>query len=538
MTIRTDSEGSLDGLALTALLRAGGDWLAANAPAVDALNVFPVPDGDTGTNMSLTLKAALQAMEEDAAAGVGPACRALARGALLGARGNSGVILSQWLDGLVEVLAGLETVGGADLALALDRAAQRAYDAVSEPKEGTILTVVRAAAEAARALDGNPEIVLKAALHGAQQALAATPELLPLLKDAGVVDAGGQGIVLILEGSLAALTGRRLDPPSGLGSIDANWLAQAGEDHYADPWGYCTEFVIQAPGLSAGHVREAITSHGGALLVVGSEGLVRVHVHTQDPGAALTVGLGMGTLHRIKIDNMGDQQRVLAAGDGPAAPVAPIVAVVAGEGLARVFRSLGAAAIVSGGQSMNPSTQEMAAAARSVAATEVILLPNNPNVIPAAKRVAEAAGKPVKVICTTTVPEGIAALLAYNPELDIEHNADAMVAQTKGIHTVEVTRAVRDATVEGLQVKQGQFLGLVAGRPVGCGSTAGQALDNALDSLDLAAGYLVTLYHGDGVTGDEAEVLARALGERPDTPQVEVVWGGQPHYPYIASVEA
>lgn len=495
-------------------------WLEANAAAVNALNVFPVPDGDTGTNMSLTLNAGVDAM----AAAPDDAPRALAQGALLGARGNSGVILSQWLAGLAEGLAG-------GLKPALWAGSDRAYKALSEPVEGTILTVVRGAAEAAEGT--SPEDLLETALQGAREALAKTPELLPVLRQAGVVDAGGQGIVLVLEGALAELQGRALRPAASLGSIDADWLAEA---QHAGSFGYCTEFIIQAEALFPDEVRDRISPLGDSLLVVGDARTVRVHIHTEDPGATLSQAIAMGSLHRIKIDNM-TEQSVRLAESKPEAGTLPVVAVVPGEGLANVYRSMGAARIVAGGQTMNPSTQEMARAVEAVDAPAVLLLPNNPNVIAAAEQVAQVVGKRVAVVPSLTVAQGIAALLAYNPEESVEDNARGMAARLESVHTVEVTRAVRDASMDGLSVTQGQYLGLVERKPAATGNTPGEAMDRALDELGLEGGYLVTLYYGEGVTADEASALAWALKERPDTPEVEVVWGGQPHYQYIASVE-
>lgn len=512
------------------MMEGAARWLEANAAAVNALNVFPVPDGDTGTNMSLTLKAGVDAMAATPEEGV----RALAHGALLGARGNSGVILSQWLAGLSD---GLE--GGWQRALRA--ASDRAYKALSDPVEGTILTVVRGAAGAAKGVrSSNVEKVLQASLEGAREALATTPELLPVLREAGVVDAGGQGIVLILEGALADLQGRELRPAASLGAIDAQWLAEAQHER---SWGYCTEFVVQGDGLSPEAVRERVSPLGDSLLVVGDAGTVRVHIHTEDPGAALSLGVSLGSLHRIKIDNMTEQHARVVGGtlpevlEGRGAAPAPIVAVVPGEGLARVYLSMGAARIVPGGQTMNPSTEEMAQAVEAVDAPAVLILPNNPNVVAAAEQVAQVVDKAVRVVPSRTTVQGIAALLAYNPEESVEKNARGMAARLDSVYTVEVTQAVRKASIEGVSVKQGQYLGLLERKPAAAGNTPGEAMDRALDELGLDAGYLVTLYYGEGVTAEEASALARALKERPDTPEVEVVWGGQPHYQYIASVE-
>ncbi len=540
---------------LIALTQAATAWLRANVDAVNALNVFPVPDGDTGTNMLLTLEAALSAVPASPAS---PAAtrEALSQGALLGARGNSGVILSQFVAGLAEALPLAEPCDGRAVAAALAAAAHRAYASVPEPAEGTMLTVARAAAggaETAARQTADIAQVLAGALGAARTALERTPDLLPVLREAGVVDAGGQGLVLLLEGALAALEGAHLGPGyESLGRVDAGWLktAHAERLHRAgSAWGYCTEFVIRGDGLSVEKLREDFARYGESLLVVGDAAAVRVHVHAQDPGAPISHAAALGSLHSIKVDNLQEQHGGLltadARGPAPAANhpagsrTSPVIAVVPGDGIAQVFLSLGAAAVIAGGDTMNPSVGEIAASAAALGEPFAVVLPNNPNVAAACVQARSLTTTvDLHVVPSHTIPQGIAALLAWKPEADLARNLEAMQQALACVTTLEVTAATREAAVAELAVKPGQYLGLIDRAIRTAARTPGEALDGCLNELDLSPGYLVTLYYGADITEEEAQVLARALRERPDQPEVEVHRGGQPHYHYIASVEA
>lgn len=533
-----------DGFHLLAMLRQATAQLEQHAAAVDALNVFPVPDGDTGTNMLLTMRAALASAEEGDASAAAVA-RAAADGALRGARGNSGVILSQALRGLARGLEGRDSFTPPDFAGALCSASEDAYRGVGQPVEGTILTVLRESAEAAVSAAGSSNQplnqVLAAAVDRARLSLAQTPDLLPVLKEAGVVDAGGQGWVLLLEGALASAEGRPLPAPAAtLGSIHREWLAQAAAVHREDDggtWGYCTQFLVRGQSLNVDALLDQLSSLGGSVLVVGDASALRVHVHAQDPGPPLSLGASLGTLHDVKVDNMAEQHTGLLARTADGAPAQlPVVAVAPGPGLAEVFRSLGAA-IVPGGQTMNPSAVELAEAAGRLAAQEVVLLPNNSNIVATARLACQITSKRLFVVPSTTVPQGLAALLAFNPSADAAANAASMEAQLQRVSTIEVTRATRAATVGGVSVGQGEYIALLEGELVAAADSPGAALERALDRLAEAPGALITLYYGEGVGRDMAEDLAIRLRGRPSEPEVEVVEGGQPHYVYIVSVE-
>ncbi|MBI2887890.1 MAG: DAK2 domain-containing protein [Chloroflexi bacterium] len=535
-----------DGATLREMLREGTTWLEKNAQAVDALNVFPVPDGDTGTNMLLTMRAAMEEADGCPSSAASVMAQAVAHGALLGARGNSGVILSQILRGLAQGLAGKSSFDGPDLARALLLSAETAYRGVAQPVEGTMLTVIREAAEAARPAEagGSVAAVLEKVVSAAQVSLANTPNLLPVLKEAGVVDAGGQGVVVLLEGALAHLQGRSLgEGYRTLGEISRDWLEAAGRLDHAEagpPWGYCTQFLIQGQDLSLEEIRGRLEALGSSVLVVGDAAAARVHVHTLDPGAALSFGVALGALDSVKVENMQAQHAALlqARRAAAAAPPVPVVAVVPGEGLAQVFRSMGATEVVSGGQSMNPSTQEVARAVEAINADTVLVLPNNPNVIRTCQQVHLLTTRRVLVVPTRTIPQGIAALLALNQERSPEDNAQAMEENLASVRTIEVTTATRSVTLKGVAVAAGKPIGLLDRDLVAGGETALEVLNAVLDTLPSQEGSLVTLYYGEAVAETDAAAVAAALRARPDRPEVEVVWGGQPHYLYFVSVEA
>lgn len=535
--------------AFRAAVAAATQWLEANAAAVDALNVYPVPDGDTGSNMLLTMRSGIAAVENEPDANALPLAQALAHGCLMGARGTSGVILSQICRGFAEGLATAGTLDAAGLRVALRQAATQAYRAVTHPVEGTMLTVMRAAAEAAELVDPTAagSVVLQASVAGAKAALASTPEQLPVLKQAGVVDAGGQGLVLLLEGAMSALTGMPLSAPLGsLGEIDRDWLAAslaAGGEH--EGWGYCTQFAVTAPIGGEPAVRAALPPDATSVLVVGDERALQVHLHTLDPGAALTGAIVLGPLHNIKVDNMSDQNAALAARRAMTpAPLAddagglPVVAVVPGEGLARVFRSLGAARIVSGGQSMNPSVQQLADAASTIPGDTVILLPNNPNVHLVCQRLHEVLDKRVLIVPSTTVVQGIAALLAGEFQSNVDELAGAMTEGMARVRSIEVTKATRTVTLDGVAVVAGHYVALLDRNIVACSPETLTVIQTALDRAAAPPGSLITLYTGEGVSSIEGGRVAGALLQRADAPTVEVVEGGQPHYPYLLSLES
>ncbi len=550
---------TVDGPGFLRALGAGAGWLERNVGGVNALNVFPVPDGDTGTNMFLTMKSAYTAAAEGGeAAGrsVGDVASRAAYGALMGARGNSGVILSQIFRGMAKALDGHAALDGPLLAAAFTEASAMAYKAVLKPVEGTLLTVSRGGAEAATIAakeGGDVRAVLDRALAGARATLAKTPEMLPLLREAGVVDAGGQGFVVILEGMRLYLAGRSIETEE-LSAIVPDGVTMAfdvgelTEKHGEDDYGYCTNYLLACtPGvtLDFDSIRDRMAAMGHSAVIVGDEQYVKAHIHTTDPGALLSYAVTFGALSQIKIDNMDNQVETLEGGasSGAAAPVeerttgVSVVAVAAGEGLSAVLRGLGASAIVHGGQTMNPSTQEVLDAINQAPTETVIVLPNNGNVVLTARQAAEMATKQVRVVPTKSIPQGIAALSAFTFTADLDRNADAMTEAASGTHTGEVTRAVRDASIGGVAVTSGQVIGLLDDVLTVSGSDSATVTLDLLRAMDAERAELVTLYTGADVTQEAAEALSARVEEQFANIAVEIVRGGQPHYDYILSVE-
>ena len=536
---------TLSGTAFQELVAAGTRCLEANVDAINALNVFPVPDGDTGVNMLLTLKSANDSPELPQGPGtVAEVSHALARGALLGARGNSGVILSQFLKGISVGLADCDDCDGADLSAALGAASRASYQAVGKPVEGTMLTVMRAAAEAVESLSGTPADVLGAALEAAEEALAHTPEQLPILKEAGVVDAGGQGVVAFLAGALGFLLGSEATltiatPAGGLSEAAAGVTHEFLEHTEDELYGYCTQFIIQGDGLDVDAVRERVVAMAGSTVVVGDDRTVRIHAHAEDPGPLLSMGAAIGALDQINIQNMDEQHTQFMARHGYTADMQAlaVVAVAPGDGFERLFKDLGAGAVVRGGQTMNPSAAELVAAVKRVKAEHVVILPNNANIVMAANQAAELSERTVSVVPSRTVPHGIAALLAFNPDLDAEANVEAMTAALDTIRAGEVTTAVRSTTIDGVSVEKGQAIGLLDGRLVAATATPDQAVLAVVEGTAPADGSLVTLYYGADVDADTAAAAADAIAERFKGVETEVVEGGQLHYHYLVSIE-
>ena len=525
-------------------------WLAANQEEVNRLNVFPVPDGDTGTNMLLTLQSAVEDVRESNAQDVGRIAAIAAHGSLMGARGNSGVILSQIFRGFARAVQGKRDVGPEELAEAFQEAANAAYRAVNKPTEGTILTVAREAGKAASAAASEPgataRSVIQATAAGARAAVERTPSQLAILREAGVVDAGGYGLQVMLEGFLksvdegeAELRARRSARPSA---------AQVSMELPEEGWGYCTEFLISGSGLDVEDLRGRIADLGNSVLVVGEPELVKVHVHTDDPAAVLAFASQQGELQKVTVGDMSQQHRRILETEARGAPGPPaaradrangvgIVAVAAGGGLSDVLRGLGADAIVEGGQTMNPSTRDMLEAVESVPYDEVILLPNNGNVILAASEVGKVTQKKVHVLPTRFAPQGVAALLTFNPEDDAAVNMERMRGAADHVQTIEVTHAVRDSRSSGLRVKKGDVIALINDKLSYSGRAYAEVVQKAIGGLGPNGFELVTIYQGEGASPDEVEAVTRAIRETFPTLEVENQAGGQQHYPFIVSVE-
>lgn len=533
---------SCDGQRFKRLLEAGLAWLEQHSAAVNALNVFPVPDGDTGTNMLLTLQSAYKEIVTSPDESISDIAQAVAYGALMGARGNSGVILSQILRGFAHNVEGCRDFDAARLASALRTASETAYKGVIQPVEGTILTVIRESADAAEEIAHNADDlrqVFEYVVHAAGASVARTPMLLSVLREAGVVDAGGQGLYVILEGMYRHLCGETVKYNGALEAGVPLLHAEAVEGEYD----YDVQFIIYGDNLDVDDIRATIATMGESVLVVGNPKMVKVHVHTPEPGTPINYGARVGTLNRIIVENMQEQYHEFVLGQSRPAPsveeISDIatVAVASGEGLARVFESLGVSTVVRGGQTMNPSTEDLLTAAEAASVDNVILLPNNSNVIMAAEQAKALAQKNIVVVPTKTMPQGISAMLAFNYQADLETNARIMARAAGDVETIEVTTATRDVEIEGVAVKEGQIIGLLNDRLHTAGSSPHEVILTMLGRLELEDFEIVTVYRGDGATQDEAEALAARIKNLDADLEVELVEGGQPHYCYILSLE-
>jgi fatty acid kinase len=542
---------SLSGRQVRDMFEAAMVWLERHVEQVNAVNVFPVPDGDTGTNMFLTMRSTLQEADKSAASSASEMLAAMSHGALMGARGNSGVILSQIIRGISESHAERDAMDAATLADGLAAGSDAAYKAVTRPAEGTILTVVREASETVRrARDSGEDGLLQlvdAACKAAHASVERTPTLLPALAEAGVVDAGGLGLAYLLQGMLKHLRGESLDEPvaAEVDSVGRGWLEMTEQRHATEEslYGYCTEVLVSGSSLDPESLRERMMELGDSVLVVGDDHLVRVHVHTDDPGAVLTYGTSVGSLAQVKVDNIrGQAERFVQmhedrGAEAPPAGNVSTVAVVAGEGMAGVFESVGCTRLVSGGPTMNPSTQDIVEAAEACPAKDVVILPNDKNIIMAAKQAARATRKRVHIIESRSMPQGISALLAVNPEDSLKENLQAMKEALGSVQTIEVTHAVRSTSVGGVAVKKGQAIAVIDDQLRHATDSPENAVLQALEGVISPSTSLITIYRGDETTEAAASSLADTLRERFSTHEVELHFGGQPHYDYIVSVE-
>ena len=542
---------TINGRDFREMFTAATNWLEKSASDIDALNVFPVPDGDTGTNMLLTMHSTMEEADRIPNNNVSAICQAMAKGALMGARGNSGVILSQIWCGLAQGLAEKETFNGSDLANALSLASVMAYKGLSNPVEGTILTVIKDASAAAQELaaKGNDDVipVLEAAVSAANESVANTPSLLPILREAGVVDAGGQGLYTILEGALRYLRGEAelmqfRKPQMIASSIPLTPLVVTAPERVAIdevPFGYCTEFMLKGQGLDPDKLRKKLNKKGESLIVVGNDTTVRVHIHTLDPGNVLRYIISLGTMHGVSIRNMDEQHQdflEMQKARAPATGIA-IVAVVPGDRLSEVFSSLGVTAIVPGGQTMNPSTKDLLQAAEQSASDKVIILPNNKNIVLTAGQVQSLTTKTIHVVPSKTIPQGVAALLAFDYEADFETNVKIMTEVLSTVKSIEVTRAVRSTKLNGLVIKKKQAIGFLDGALVAVGDKTAEVITDVLTRADLDKADVVTIYYGADTKEAEAKEMNDTISAQYPNLQIEVVNGGQPHYEYIISVE-
>jgi len=541
--MKTDSA---NGQTLKEMFVSGTAWLEKSAPDINAINVFPVPDGDTGTNMVLTMEFALEEAQLNSDDHVSSVAKSLAHGALMGARGNSGVILSQFFRGLAKELGGKTYFDGGDFARALAEASRTAYKGIVNPVEGTILTVLKDASKAAQEAVKNGTLVsvLEAAVKSAEDSVARTPSLLPVLREAGVVDAGGQGLYVLLDGALQFLKGeshklqyrrpRLVVAESALAPRAAQMPTQL-----ETPYGYCTNFVLEGRNLNLGKIEKDLKKKGQSLIVTGDDTLVRVHIHSFEPAEILKYATKLGKLHEITINNMNDQYAKFIKMQRERMPAVDIavVTVATGNGFFELFNSLGDIIIVPGGQTMNPSVREIWQAVESAPSDNIILLPNNKNIISAAAQVQSLTSKKVKVIPTRNIPQGVAAFLTFDYEMNLEENAQAMKKAINKVKTIEVTRATRETRLDGLEIRKGQFIAILNDEDLTArADKIGDVILEALGKAGADKAEIVTIYDGAEIKGVEAQEIAQDIRDRYHT-EVEVVYGGQPHYNYIISLE-
>jgi len=531
-------------------------WLDHHRDVINALNVFPVPDGDTGTNMALTIQASVDAARTATSpAHAGNVAARLAYGSLMGARGNSGVILSQIFRGFASAISESETIDGPDLARALEAARDMAYKAVMRPVEGTMLTVIRIAADHAEASarqNASLLTVLGDALFGARQALARTPDMMDILKQAGVVDAGGQGVVDILEALHRYAEGNTVidDAPADIPvGATMHFLDDIAELHGEDTFGYCTNFMVFGNDMDFDRVRSDLSAMGQSAVIVGDDAILKVHIHTEKPGDVLQYALGLGYLDQIKIDNMALQTEALTAQrqqehiSGMLVPAISvtgdigIVAVAAGSGLSAALKSMGANLVVQGGQTMNPSTEELLDAVQQLPTDEVIILPNNKNIVMAANQVLALTEKDVRVIPSQSVPQGLAALSRFNLGDTLDQNTNDMTLALANVQSIEITGAVRDVELNGIDVTTGDIIGVLNGNLVAAGQNLADVVHRALMAIADVEAELVTVFLGeDAAETATAELRHTAESIFPDA-EIEIIEGNQPHYQYLISVE-
>ncbi|SHG86847.1 DAK2 domain-containing protein [Virgibacillus chiguensis] len=546
----------IDGKRLAQMILSGAHHLSNNAKRIDALNVFPVPDGDTGTNMNLTITSGANEVKNIQSTQVYEVAQAFSKGLLMGARGNSGVILSQIFRGFAKGLGKEEVVTTKGLAKAFESAVSTAYNAVMKPVEGTILTVAKDSGNKAVAIaEDETDIItlMEEVVAEAKASLKRTPDLLPVLKEVGVVDSGGQGLVTIYEGFLASLKGEEL--PEGTSNINMDEMVNAEHHKITQDFmntedikfGYCTEFMVKFEEKKVSNhpydeeaFRQELSNHGDSLLVVSDEELIKVHIHSEYPGECLTLGQRYGSLINMKIENMREQHTALVGKkeNKSKEPVEyAIVTVAMGEGLKELLESLGASVVIQGGQTMNPSTQDITNAIRQANAKKVLLLPNNKNIFMAADQAAELATEDVRVVPTKTIPQGISAMLAFHPDHDLDTNQKAMDEARKNVKTGQITYAVRDTQMDGITIKKDHFMGIADGKIVTTDADKMETVKLLLEKIITEDDEILTVLQGEDGTDEETQALIAYIEEKYEDIEVEVHNGKQPIYAFIFSVE-
>ncbi|MGG1679719.1 DAK2 domain-containing protein [Neobacillus sp. NRS-1170] len=553
---------ALDGKRFAEMVIQGANHLSANAKMVDALNVFPVPDGDTGTNMNLSMTSGAKEVKNNVQEHIGKVGAALSKGLLMGARGNSGVILSQLFRGFSKAVESKASISGKDFATALEAGVETAYKAVMKPVEGTILTVAKDSAKKgvqASQTSNDIIVIMEEVLKEAKASLKRTPDLLPVLKEVGVVDSGGQGLVFVYEGFLAELKGEKLpDSPSAMPTMDEMVSAEhhkSVQSHINTvdiEFGYCTEFMVRFETaktakypFNEGEFRNDLSKYGDSLLVIADEDVVKVHIHSEQPGEVLTYGQRYGNLINMKIENM-RQQHSNIVGETHTPLVADrvqeqkeygIVTVSMGSGIADLFKSIGAHAVIEGGQTMNPSTEDIVKAVKQVNAKKVFILPNNKNIIMAAEQARDVSEEEIYVIPSKTVPQGLSALLAFNPSADAGANEATMKEALQHVRTGQITYAVRDTQIDGLEIEKDDFMGITEGKIVVKNKDKGKAAENLLSKMLDEDSEILTVIYGEDVSEDEVNTLTQFVEENYGDIEIEIHNGQQPLYSFIFSIE-
>ena len=546
----------INGLVLAKMIDLGSKNLAKNAEKINSLNVFPVPDGDTGTNMNLSMSSGAKETAANVVENIGELGKSFSKGLLMGARGNSGVILSQLFRGMTQHIADKSEIDAKEFAAAIQNGVSIAYKAIIKPVEGTILTVAREAAEAGvKAAENTTSIieVMDAIYLEAQESLKRTPELLPILKEVGVVDSGGQGLVCVYQGFVAALKGEEIE---GLDTVETNVVdMQFEDDHDMDfmspediVYGFCTEFTVRLDKdkkeFNEDKFREDMSKFGDSLLVISDSEYVKIHVHTETPGEVFNYGQQYGELIKIKSDNMREQHREVLRKQEAKQASAPkevkeqaMISISMGAGLSKVLKSMGVDYIVEGGQTMNPSTEDIMKAIKEVNAKNIYIFPNNKNIQLAAKQAAELAEENVFVIESKTAPQGLAAVMVFNSQLSPEENFANMQEVLSTVSTLEVTHAVRDTNIEGVEIKKDQFMGIKDGKIVVSDLSLNTILEELLEKSLNEDKEIVTLYLGEDSTDEYTDFLEELLENKYPDVEVELIESGQPVYPYIIGVE-
>lgn len=554
----------LEGERLAQMFIEGGNNLAKNVKLVDSLNVFPVPDGDTGTNMNLSITSGVKEVKNQVPDHVGMLANAFAKGLLMGARGNSGVILSQLFRGFSKSVEGKKTLNGNQFADGFSAGVEMAYKAVMKPVEGTILTVAKDSAKKAQDTAKHSDdiiTIMEATLAEAKASLERTPDLLAILKEVGVVDSGGMGLVIIYEGFLAVLKGEKLIDLSEatttmeeLVKVEHHLSAQSHMATEDIEFGYCTEVMVrfekdkvEKNPFDETVFRNVLSNHGDSLLVVSDEDLLKIHIHAEQPGDVITHAQNFGSLINVKIENMREQHTHLLEDTKAAYVEAPvikekqkefgIIAVAMGEGISKIYKSLGAGVVIEGGQTMNPSTEDFVKAISEVGAKKIVILPNNSNIIMAAEQAATVVQEDVVVVPSKTVPQGLAALLAFNPSADLETNASEMIEALASVKTGQVTFAVRDTSLDGIEIKKDDFMGIAEKKIVSSGPNRQTVTEQLLATMIDDETEIVTIIRGEDTTEAETAKLVSYLKLNFEDVEVEVYEGEQPLYSYIFSVE-